>query len=80
MLTPLTTPHGPLVAHNIMGLSLEMQYMQLISYWGDFGLNSPGMLITDVYPGIQLSTYENDLYLVDTASPQEWHLCDGTAF
>lgn len=39
-------------------------YMQLISYWGDSGLISPGMLITDVYAaGIKLSAYENDLYL-----------------
>ncbi len=39
-------------------------YMQLISYWGDYGLISPGMLITDVYAaGIKLSAYENDLYL-----------------
>ncbi len=38
-------------------------YMQLINYWGDYGLNSPGMLIADVFAGFKLSVYENDLYL-----------------
>lgn len=39
-------------------------YMQLISYWGDYGLNSPGMLITDIHTDeFKLSAYENDLYL-----------------
>jgi|GEM_PF-2546407 len=42
----------------------NISYMQLINYWGDYGLISPGLLITDVYTGgFKLSTYENDLYL-----------------
>jgi len=42
----------------------NISYMQLISYWGDYGLISPGMLITDVSAGgFKLSTDGNDLYL-----------------